>query len=264
LVPELVLPDVTLHLEVDGEGDPVIVVAHGITNSCRELAMLTPFVPGTKVRFCFRGHGHSSSPLHGYRFADFARDLRAVADAYGARMAVGTSLGAGVIGTIVQDEPDRFDRIVLLLPATLDAVDPASQTRAAVLRTVELVESSSSKEEAIERIMSEPARMANYAKAPWQRDVDYQWLSQINMEGTPRAIRELLDDTPLRDRRDLKRVLAPTLIIARRGDPIHPADVAETIADLMPNAELLMFDDGEDLYVAIPRIMARVSEFVLS
>jgi 3-oxoadipate enol-lactonase len=263
-VPEVTLPDVTLHVEVDGEGDPVMVVAHGITNSCRELSMLTPFVPGTKVRFCFRGHGHSTSPKSGYKFADFARDLRAVADAYGARMAVGTSLGAGVIGTIVQDEPDRFDRIILLLPATLDTIESTSGTREAVLRTVELVETSSSKEEAIERIMNEPARMANYAKAPWQRDVDYQWLSQINMEGTPRAIRELIDDTPLRDRRDLKRVLAPTLVIARRGDPIHPVEVAEQIVELMPNAELLVFDDGEDLYVAIPRIVARVSEFVLS
>jgi len=263
-VPEVVLPDVTLHVEIDGEGDPVMVVAHGITNSCRELALLTPFVPGTKVRFCFRGHGHSTSPKSGYKFADFARDMRAVADAYGARMAVGTSLGAGVIGTIIQDEPERFDRIVLLLPATLDTLDSKTQNRDAVLRTVELVESSSSKEEAIERIMNEPSRLANYAKAPWQRDIDYQWLSQINMDGTPRAIRELIDDTPLRDRRDLKRIQTPTLIIGRRGDPIHPAEVAEEIAELMPNAELLMFDDGEDLYVAIPRIVSRVSEFVLS
>src|SRR5262249_33174482 len=134
----------------------------------------------------------------------------------------------------------------------------------AVLRTVELVESASSKEEAIERIMNEPARLANYAKAPWQRDIDYQWLSQINMEGTPKAIRELIDDTPLRDRRDLNRVQAPTLVIGRRGDPIHPVEVAEEITELMPNAQLLVFDDGEDLYMAIPRIVSRVSEFVLS
>ena len=43
-VPELVTSDVTLHVEVDGEGDPVIVLAHGLTNSCRELATLTGFV----------------------------------------------------------------------------------------------------------------------------------------------------------------------------------------------------------------------------
>src|SRR5690348_5533803 len=110
---EIVTEDAVIHVEVDGEGDPVSVLAHGLTNSCRELSMLTPFVPGTKVRFCFRGHGHSSSPEHGYRFADFARDLRAVADAYDARVAVGTSLGAGAIGHLIQDDPERFDRLIL-------------------------------------------------------------------------------------------------------------------------------------------------------
>ena len=94
---ELVTEDVTLHVDVDGEGEPVTLLAHGLTNSCRELAQLTPLVPGTKVRFCFRGHGHSSSPQRGYRFVDFARDVEAVADAYRAEVAFGTSLGAGAI-----------------------------------------------------------------------------------------------------------------------------------------------------------------------
>src|SRR4029077_5538401 len=107
--------DALLAGDVAGRGHPVMVLAHGLTNSCRELAMFTPFVPGTKVRFCFRGHGHSSSPETGYRFADFALALRGAAGAYDARIAIGTSLGAGAIGTILQDEPDRFDRIVLLL-----------------------------------------------------------------------------------------------------------------------------------------------------
>src|SRR5439155_16455930 len=104
---ELVTEDATLHIEVDGEGEPVTILAHGLTSSCRELASLTPLVPGTKVRFCFRGHGHSSSPEAGYRFADFARDVEAVADAYGADVAFGTSLGAGAIAHLVAANPGR-------------------------------------------------------------------------------------------------------------------------------------------------------------
>ena len=71
-MPEVHNGDVTLHVEVDGAGEPVTIFAHGLTNSCRELApfteglygnseMLVPFTPslsGTAVRFCFRGHGH--------------------------------------------------------------------------------------------------------------------------------------------------------------------------------------------------------------
>ncbi|HEY6568512.1 MAG TPA: hypothetical protein VI341_13430, partial [Actinomycetota bacterium] len=56
-VPQIQNDDVTLHVDVDGAGAPVTVFAHGLTNSCMELAAFTPLAPGTKVRFCFRGHG---------------------------------------------------------------------------------------------------------------------------------------------------------------------------------------------------------------
>jgi 3-oxoadipate enol-lactonase len=260
-VPELILPDVRLHVEVDGEGDPVMVLAHGITYSCRELALLTPFVPGTKVRFCFRGHGHSSAPAAGYRFADFARDLRAVADTYGARAALGTSLGAGAVCHILQDEPGRFDRLVFLLPAGLDQ---QANHRDLILRTVDLIESAGSREEAVALIMSEPGRVENYARAPWQQEVDRQWLSELNLEGIPRAIREIVDDWPLRDRHEMAKVTAPTLIIGRRGDVIHPPEVAETLAEIMPNAELMMFEDGDELFASIPMIVERVVALLTS
>ena len=85
---------IRLHVEVDGDGPPVTVFAHGLTNSCTELAAFTPAAPGTKVRFCFRGHGHSDVAEPGsYRFEDFAGDVDTVARAYGATQAVGTSLG---------------------------------------------------------------------------------------------------------------------------------------------------------------------------
>jgi len=223
--------------------------------------MVTPFVPGTKVRFCFRGHGHSSSPERGYKFADFARDLRAVSDAYDARIAVATSLGAGALCNLLQDEPERFERIVMLLPAGLDV---EFQHKQLVLRTVDIIESAESKEAAIEAIMAEPGRLANYAAMPWQQDIDRQWLSQINMEGIPRAIREIVDDWPLRDRQEMAKVKAPTLIIARRGDVIHPAEVAEILGDVMPNAEVLMFEDGQDLFASVPMIVGRVMQFLQS
>jgi pimeloyl-ACP methyl ester carboxylesterase len=83
---------VRLHVEVDGSGDPVTVLAYGLTSSCMKLAAFTPFVPGTKARFCFRGHGHSGRGEAGhYGFADHAADLASVADEIGATRAVGTS-----------------------------------------------------------------------------------------------------------------------------------------------------------------------------
>ncbi len=62
---EITTDDTTLHVEIDGEGEPVTVFAHGLTNSCRELAAFTPFLAGTKFRLDFRGHGRSGIPPTG-------------------------------------------------------------------------------------------------------------------------------------------------------------------------------------------------------
>ena len=129
-----------LHVEVDGAGDPVTVLAHGLTNSCKELSAFTPMAPGTKVRFCFRGHGHSGTPEPGhYRFADFAGDVDVVARTYGATRAVGTSLGQGAITRLLAEQPDRFERLVFILPAALDL--PLAGTEIAGFeRTADLLE----------------------------------------------------------------------------------------------------------------------------
>jgi len=257
-VPELVTEDVRLHVEVDGEGPPVSVLAHGLMNSCRELAALTPLVPGTKVRFCFRGHGHSSSPERGYRFADFARDVSAVADAYMATIAFGTSLGAGAIGHLLTMEPDRFDKLVFLLPAGLDQ---PFQYKQKMLHTAALMDGKPI-EEAIEAITTDPGRAMSYLDYPWLREFDRQMLQELNTVGVPRAIREVIEDWPIQDREQMRRVTAPTLLICREGDEIHSVEVGRILAEIMPNAELMLFRDGAEMYEAIPQIVARVREFI--
>jgi pimeloyl-ACP methyl ester carboxylesterase len=87
-------------------------------------------------------------------------------------------------------------------------------------------------------------------------------IAELNTVGVPRAIRELVDDRPLDDRNDLAKVTAPTLMICRRGDVIHPAEIGEILVEIMPNAELMMFDDADDLFTAVPTIVARVNEFL--
>jgi 3-oxoadipate enol-lactonase len=259
-VAELRTDDAVLHVEVDGEGGPVTVLAHGLTNSCRELADLTPLVPGTKVRFCFRGHGHSSSPETGYRFPDFARDVQAVADEYGATIAFGTSLGAGAISNLVSRDPERFEKLIFLLPAGLDL---PFQYKPRMLRMAELVDGKS-QEEAIAAVLADPARMANYQLQPWLKDFDRRLLEGLNPVGVPRAIREIIEDWPLHDREDMRKVTVPTLIICREGDEIHPAIVGRILVDIMPNAELMMFEDAMSMYQGIPDIVTKVNEFIRS
>jgi pimeloyl-ACP methyl ester carboxylesterase len=259
---EVVSPDGTrLHVETDGSGEPVTVFAHGLTNSCTELAPFTPFVPGTAVRFCFRGHGHSEvAPEGAYRFADLAADLDAVTRAYGATRAAGTSLGAGAITHLVAEEPDRFERLVLLLPAALD-LPPTPGMYPTFARTAELLDAYP-KDEAIDRILEESGRKAEYVRAPWLREFDLAMWSEMNPTGVARAIRGAINDRALEDREALRRVAAPTLIIAREHDAIHPAELARILADIMPNAELVMFDSEAELMNAIPQLVQQVAAFL--
>jgi 3-oxoadipate enol-lactonase len=246
-------------VEVDGHGEPVTVFAHGLTNSCRELAAFTPMAPGTKVRFCFRGHGHSSTPPPGaYRFVDFARDLDGVARAYGATRAVGTSLGAGAITNLVAREPDRFQRLVLLLPAALDV--PLGDHRD-LDRTADLLEALPL-DAAIDAILSDSGRSQRYEEAPWLREFDVLLWQDINQAGVARAIREVVRDVALQDRELLRAVTAPTMIICREGDLIHPAELGRVLAGVLPNAELIVLPGERELMTAIPLLVDRVSEFL--
>lgn len=252
---------VRLHVEVDGGGDPVTVLAHGLTNSCTELAMLTPLIEGTKVRFDFRGHGHSGAPEDpaAFTFDDMARDLDAVAGAYGATRAIGTSMGAGAICNILCDRPDRFERIVLLLPAGLDSPFRNPQR---FLRYADALETLP-KDEAIESILDDPDRVATYLASPWLRDVDRaMWADLADPAALGRAIRGIVTDYPVRDRDLLRRVEAPVFLIAREGDVIHPAELARVLDGLFPNTELVVLGDEAEMLAALPMLVQRVREFL--
>ena len=258
-MPELATTDVTLHLVVEGVGDPVTVFAHGLTNSCMELAAFTPMAPGTKVRFCFRGHGHSGTPQRGaFAYADFARDLDAVAAHVGATAAVGTSLGAGALAHLVARTPDRFERLVFLLPPPLEG---SIGDRPIIERTAELLESLP-RDEAIEAILSESGRARNYEAQPGLREFDMLLWQDMNPAGVARAIRQVVRDAAVPDLGVLGAVRAPALVIAREGDLLHPAHVARRLADAMPNAEAIVLESEQDLLASIPMLVERVSSFL--
>jgi 3-oxoadipate enol-lactonase len=257
-VPEVRTDDATIYYETDGAGEPVTVVAHGLTNNRNELAALTPLVPGTKVRFDFRGHGRSSAPATGYAFADLARDLEAVSDEVGATRAVGTSLGAGAIASLLTRRPDRFERMVWLLPAALDLPFAFRDRYEELAATLD----GKSPEEAVEAVLSDPQRVASYVQTPWRFELDRLMWEHEHPDGVARAIRGAISDWPVRDREDLRKVDAPVLVICADGDAIHPAELGRILVDVFPNAELELFPDVGAMFESIPALVQRVSTFL--
>jgi 3-oxoadipate enol-lactonase len=248
-----------LHTVVEGEGEPVTVFAHGLTNSCVELAAFTPMLPGTKVRFCFRGHAHSGTPEPGhYRFADFASDVDAVATRYGATRAVGTSLGQGAITHLLGEDPERFERIVFILPAALDVHLREFERFDRVADLLETLPT----DEAIAQIVAGSGHADQYDEQPWLRELDMFLWQDLNAVGVARSIREITRDVAIEDRERLRKVEAPTLILCQEGDELHPLALGEILVDLMPNAELLTIGSEQELFDRLPELIARVSAFL--
>ena len=254
-MPELAVDDVTLFYEVDGDGEPVTVLAHGLTNNRNELAAFTPFVPGTKVRVDLRGHGRSSvGPGGSFAFADFARDVDAVATHVGATVAVGTSLGAGAVGNLVCRIPDRFERMVWLLPAGIDLPFPL----AGRYRDLAASFDGLSTQEMLDRVVGDGRDL----ETPWRFEVDRLPWEHADPSGLARAVRGVVEDHPIPDRELLRHVEIPTLILTIGGDEIHPAELGEIFAELLPNAELVAFASQEALFADLANVLARVSAFI--
>jgi pimeloyl-ACP methyl ester carboxylesterase len=181
-----------------------------------------------------------------------------VARSFGATRAIGTSLGAGAITHLLGDDPDRFEKLVFLLPAALDV--PLA-THDGFDRTADLLETLP-REEALEAILAEAGRSAMYERAPWLRDFDLLLWQDLNPVGVARAIREVVRDVAISDRDLLRKVSAPALIICREGDWVHPSELGSVLASIMPNAELILLPGEQELIESIPLLVDRVRAFL--
>jgi 3-oxoadipate enol-lactonase len=259
-MPTVMSDGVRLVADVHGEGKPVTVVGHGLTGNRSDLAVLAPFIPGTKVFFEFRGHGDSDRPPPGsYSMDDFGADVDNVAAAFGATRLVGVSLGGGATLRLLHRKPDRFERVVLVFPARLEESGPV---RTKLLRLADLLETRPLPEVADEVLAEEEAE-GSFAEQPAARDLRMRALLAMNADGIPHAIREAVDDPPLRDPEVLRRINAPTLVVAQEGDPMHRAEVARELAEALPNAELVVYPDRFALMREIPSLTARIAGFLV-
>ena len=241
-------PDCRLNVHVHGDGEPVTVFAHGITSSIAEIEYLAARTPGTRVLFDFRGHGYSECPPEtaGYAHEAMRGDLEHVANRFGATRALGVSMGAGAILSIIARDPGRFERIVLLIPARLDEANRGTNypALAQALETRSLAD-------VADAALAAPEYQPLFAVRPAWRDLVRKRILRMNADGIPHALRAYAADAgPVTDADTLRDVKAPVLILAHEGDPVHDAGVARRLAELLPYATLriwaeplAMFDD---------------------
>jgi 3-oxoadipate enol-lactonase len=251
---------VRLEQLVNGAGDPATVFAHGLASDIAGTRPLGSAVTGRRVFFHFRGHGRSTAPPGPWSFADLAADLSAVAGRAGATRAVGVSMGSAALCRLLADDPGRFERVVLYLPAPLDGVRPrvAEQRLSRLLAAIESGEAAAVAE-AIEPELP-----------PSVRDTPTGWsflrhrVEQLQRDGLAPELETLWQSPAVADVELLRAYGGKALVIGCAGDDLHPVSWAERVAGLLPGAQLRVYERPAVLWTNRRDLRDRISSFLNS
>jgi pimeloyl-ACP methyl ester carboxylesterase len=230
------LPDFT----TTGSGLPSTVFAHGLAGSVESTRPFGSGVTGSRTFLHFRGHGGAGAARTPWSYAALAGELSVVADHVVATQALGVSMGAGALCSLLAGAPLRFERMVFVMPAVLDRPrdDGALDRMAAMAQCVDDRDVVGLSALLLE---GEPA------SARTQPEVQLWCRRQAAaMAGTTvsRALRALPSAVPLTDRRALATVTGQALVIAQEGDPAHPVGIAEQLAEVLPHSRLEVMAPG--------------------
>ncbi|MFJ5880633.1 alpha/beta fold hydrolase [Kitasatospora cineracea] len=236
----LTRPHATLAYSVTGRpGAPLAVHAHGALSSRahERRAGLFDWTALTAThrlaRYDARGHGASTGRAvpADYRYPGLAADLLALCDhlSPGAPVTgLGASMGAATVLWAALERPERFDRLVLAIPAVAWA---AREPRRSGLRAAAtLVERRGrSALDAAARISGPPAVLAEVPQYTTEFDLPEPLL--------PAALRAAAE-SDLPEPAVLRALPHPVLLLAWDTDPLHPLATARTLAAHLPDARL--------------------------
>ena len=197
------------------------------------------------VGFDARGHGDSGAPSNAgaYEYDDLAPDLEAVLDGLEIEGAVlaGSSMGAATAMRFTLDHPDRVLALVQITPAydgERDEEDLADWEALADGLSSDGVDGFlEAYDPPVEGDFRETVMTFTRQRLERHRSLD--------------AVADALRVVPLSHAFDgletLQAVEAPTLVVGSRdeADPGHPYKVAEAYAEYLPNAELIVEDEGK-------------------
>jgi 3-oxoadipate enol-lactonase len=235
-------------LLLTGAGVPVTVFAPGLGASLAETRPFGSGVPGTRAFLSFRG----------LTYADLAGEVDQAADHAAATQALGVSLGAGAIMRLLAGSPDRFERVVLVLPASLAAPRPRAVVRRIEV-AAELIETGDVPALADALLDLQPAEVRRRPDAQaWGR----QRAAELAGSATGRELRAFADQMPLPDPRPLAHCRAPVLVVGQEGDDLHSVDVARSVSAALPRAELEIFPPGGLLWAHRSAVRDRISGFL--
>jgi pimeloyl-ACP methyl ester carboxylesterase len=230
---------VRFHYRDQGEGVP-FVFQHGLGSDITLAhALFTPSRGVRLIGFDARGHGESrplGDPKH-ITIAASADDLAALLDLLGVSAAVvgGVSMGAAIALNFVLRYPDRVLGLVLSRPAWLDRPLPENLR---IFPHIALYLLRHGPREGLERFRETPEYQDLVREAPDCAEMVVTNFEHPRAEECIARLERLPHDAPCHDRDEWRAIRVPTLVLANRQDPVHPWDMAETLAGVIPGAVL--------------------------
>ena len=232
--------------EAAGEGVPVVLL-HGVTATRRYVvhgSRLLERGGHRVVAYDARGHGESSPAPEptAYEYADLVDDLAAVLDHVGWERAalVGNSMGAATAMAFALARPERVSALVQVTPAY--AGRPNERAFAEWDALADGLESGG-----VEGFLDayDPG-----ADPEFHESILRFTRQRLERHRYPRAVADALRVVPRsaawEGLEPLEGLDVPVLVVGSRddADPGHPLQVAQSYAERLPRAELLVEEEG--------------------
>ena len=239
---------VELAVHDEGAGMPVIW-GHGLTSSVsaeEAMGMGVADLPPDRyrvIRYDARGHGDSGATLDpdDYTYPSLAADQLGLADALGLDRFVtgGMSMGTGTALHVAVSAPERVLALVLGIPPTgwegRRAQGAEYQDRGTLLQE-------QGREALIQAVLAAPlppifTPFADQVIAGIRdRYEDYD-------EAVLAPLLTGIGGSDLPDPDAIAALTMPVLVLAWRGDPVHPEATADRLSELLPDAEVVVADE---------------------
>jgi 3-oxoadipate enol-lactonase len=242
--------DVDLYYEVHGQGDDVLLLLAGQSNSHHWWDMTRPDFDASSrtVTLDWRGTGDSGKPDDdSYSTRGFAADAVAVLDHLGAATAhvYGTSMGGRVAQWLAADHPDRVRRLVLgcTSPGAPHGVERSAEVRRSLAQR-----DGRAARRALLELMYSPAWLATHP-------------GPYNVTGDPRmpphARRHHFTASLEHGSWDaLPSITAPTLVVHGTDDLFNPTANAPLLAGRIPDATTHLIEGARHAYFEEYRAVA--------